>query len=56
MTNSRSPCLPKPAPVPIPGGLVGRLALRLWFDAVILRAIVSGYLPLSRGWAAARGF
>ena len=56
MTNSRSPCLPKPAPVPIPGGLVGRLALRLWLDAVILRAIVSGYLPLSRGWAAARGF
>jgi len=54
MTNSRSLCLPKPAPVPIPGGLVGQLALRPWLDAVILRAIVSGYLPLSRGWAAAR--
>ncbi len=54
MTDAIPPRLPKPAPVPIPGGLLGRLVLRPWLDGVILRAIVSGYLPLSRGWAAAR--
>lgn len=54
MTDSHTDRLPNPAPVPVPGGLLGRLVLRPWLDAVILRAIVSGFLPLSRGWAAAR--
>jgi hypothetical protein len=54
MTDSLTDRLPNPAPVPVPGGLLGRLVLRPWLDAVILRAILSGFLPLSRGWAAAR--
>ncbi len=54
MTDSARPRLPDPARVPIPGGVLGRLVLRPWLDAVILRSIVAGYLPLSRGWAAAR--
>ena len=53
-TNSVPLRLPRPAPVPIPGGVLGRLVFKPWLDAIILRVVVSGYLPLSRGWAAAR--
>ncbi len=54
MTDGFPARLPDPARVPIPGGVVGRLMLRPWLDATILKSIVIGYLPLSRGWAAAR--
>lgn len=54
MTDVPLPRLPAPSKVAVPGGALGRLVLRPWLDAVILRAIVGGYLPLSRGWAAAR--
>ncbi len=54
MTEATEPLLPRPARVPVPGGVLARVALRPWLDAVILKSIVAGYMPLSRGWAAAR--
>ena len=54
MTNPDPARLPAPARPLVPRGALGRLVLRPWLDAVILKSITAGYMPLSRGWAAAR--
>jgi hypothetical protein len=49
-----APRLPRLGQFQFLQGFLGDLVLRPWFDWMALKAVARGYLPLSRGWAAAQ--
>ena len=48
-TEARLPAGPA---FPLLIGWTGKMVMRPWFDAMVVRVVTNWYLPLSRAWAA----